>query len=296
VNNKNKFNLFCILAIILFFRSPVFLQQYEYYGIVKLNDKLEQSITYKIVFSEINGKIKGYSITDIQGDHETKSEIEGNYNKSKKLFSFNEKTIVYTKSKISQNSFCFINYSGKLDLLNPKAKLEGKFSGFFTTKTRCIDGSLLLVNQSKMEKFLKKVEKTMDKTKKIDSKTKEANNPNKLFDSLMINRLTKDQNINIFSTSKKVEINIWDAKISDGDAISFYHNDVLVVNNHVMTNDKYKIERRLLPGVNIFKIQAINQGKTGLNTLMVECIGDKVITLESSLKTNEQSTISIINQ
>ena len=72
---------------------------YEFYGALKLNGNDKTIITYRLVFTEQNGKISGYSVTDLDGAHETKNVISGTYDKSKKQFSFQEKEILYTKSK-----------------------------------------------------------------------------------------------------------------------------------------------------------------------------------------------------
>jgi len=45
---------------------------------------------YKIVFTETNGIIEGYSISDINGPNETKANIKGIYNKKSKAFNFTE--------------------------------------------------------------------------------------------------------------------------------------------------------------------------------------------------------------
>jgi hypothetical protein len=51
---------------------------------------------YIFNFSDFNGVLKGYSITDMGGDNETKNVIKGNYNKKTKAFSFYEDDILYT--------------------------------------------------------------------------------------------------------------------------------------------------------------------------------------------------------
>ena len=83
--------------------------KHEYVGGVKLSDTI--LISYKIKFTESDGEVKGYSITDIGGEHETKSNIFGEYDVDNKVLSFRETGIVYTKSTVSQNDFCFFEYN-----------------------------------------------------------------------------------------------------------------------------------------------------------------------------------------
>jgi hypothetical protein len=143
-------------------------QDYQFFGIIKLNDKLDQSIPYKIFLKKNGGNISGYSITDMTGEHETKTTLQGSYDKSKKWLVIQEKSMIYTKSKISNNSFCYISFSGKVDLNSPTAKFKGNFFGNFPNKKKCIDGTFMLSSQSKVQKFLKKAEDKINKSKEVD--------------------------------------------------------------------------------------------------------------------------------
>ena len=87
------------LALFLYisFNSNISFAQYEldYLGVIKLNDS--SFISYSLKLTEQNGIITGYSITDIGGDHETKSNITGSYDKKTHALSFKEVGIIYTK-------------------------------------------------------------------------------------------------------------------------------------------------------------------------------------------------------
>ena len=136
---------------------------YEFYGALKLNGNDKTIITYRLVFTEQNGKISGYSVTDLDGAHETKNSISGTYDKSKKQFSFQERDILYTKSKFDENSFCFVNFSGKIKLVENTSKLEGDFKGLFNNKTKCIDGTIALIGSNKIYNLVNKVNKNIQK-------------------------------------------------------------------------------------------------------------------------------------
>ncbi|NJM80858.1 MAG: hypothetical protein HC854_16850 [Flavobacterium sp.] len=110
--------------------------------------------------------VSGYSVTDLNGAHETKNVISGTYNKKEKNFSFKEEDIIYTKSTFNKNSFCFVNYSGKVKLVNNSSKIEGDFKGLFKDKTKCIDGTVLLVGTDKIYKLVDKVNSKIQKSKK----------------------------------------------------------------------------------------------------------------------------------
>ena len=55
--------------------------QYEFFGVLRLYGNEKNIISYRLVFNENNGKISGYSITDLDGAHETKNEIFGTFDK-----------------------------------------------------------------------------------------------------------------------------------------------------------------------------------------------------------------------
>ena len=163
-----------IFLTLLFFISNSFFGQanYEFFGILKLNGDSKSMISYRINFEEKNGKIKGYSITDLEGDHETKNVITGTYDAKSKIFNFKENEILYTKSTFSQNSFCFINYVGKIKLVNKNSKLEGDFKGIFKNNSTCINGTLSLIGSDKIYEKLNTMSKKIQNSKKIDQNTK----------------------------------------------------------------------------------------------------------------------------
>jgi hypothetical protein len=67
---------FTFFLIYLLFNTLGFSQgTYEYFGAIKLNDS--SLISYKIIVTENNGLVSGYSLTDLGGAHETKSYLTG---------------------------------------------------------------------------------------------------------------------------------------------------------------------------------------------------------------------------
>ena len=215
-----------IFLIILFLFSNIFYSQtkYEYFGALKLNGSNETVITYRLVFSEKNGAIVGYSISDLGGENETKNSVTGTFNNKTKFLVFNESDILYTKSKSNYtvNDFCFVNYSGKIKTLDKTIKIDGDFKGLYKNKKKCIDGTILLVGATKLYKSLGKLNNKIQKSKKVDAVTKEKVNPVAMLDSMKVNKLIRNQNVNIFVKSETVTLDIWDAEVEDGDIINLY--------------------------------------------------------------------------
>ena len=96
-------------------------------GVLRIGE--DAFISYQVDFSEDKGLITGYSVTDQGGDHETKSYIAGTFDDKEDIFTFYESGILYTKSPITQDDFCFVHFEGKLRRLNERQDIEGLFKG-----------------------------------------------------------------------------------------------------------------------------------------------------------------------
>lgn len=292
-----KKNLLILFSIFIFNQTVVSQSNYEFFGAIKLNGNDKTLITYRLVFEENNGIIKGYSVTDLDGNHETKNLIEGTYDKKEKIFSFKEKDILYTKSKFDESSFCFVNFSGKVKLVENTSKVEGNFKGLYKNNTKCIDGTVALVGSNKIYNLANKVNKKIQKSKKVDTKTKEQVNPIAILDSLKINKLTSNQNLNVFWSSKSFKMEIFDAGKEDGDLINIYQNDKLIVSKYKVLKTKKIINIDLESEKNEFRIEALNEGTISPNTAKIILIdNDRTFELMSTLKKNEKATITIIKK
>ena len=106
-----------------FFVFGVFSQKaekfdYEFLGVLMLNKT--QLYSYKLEFNIDKDSIRGYSYTDIEGDNETKSYVFGTFDENTNELVFEEKDVLYTKSDVLTDEFCFIKSRGKLKLNSEK--------------------------------------------------------------------------------------------------------------------------------------------------------------------------------
>ena len=107
--------------------------------------------------------------------------------------------------------------------------------------------------------------------------------------------MTKNQNLNVFIQSDEIEIQVWDAKIEDGDRIDLFHNGRRILDNYVVVNKKKTLKVKLVEDKNQFRIEAINEGERVLNTAMIRIIdGDRNFDLTSNLKKGEKASITIV--
>lgn len=287
---KNTLTLTLLLFSLTFFSQ----EKYEYYGGVKLNGNDNTIISYRLVFTELDGKITGYSVTDLAGEHETKNAVTGSYDKKSKEFTFTENDILYTKSPISDDMFCFINFSGKVKLVNDNSALQGDFKGLFRDNTKCIDGTITLIGSNKIYKALNKINKKIQKSKKVDEQTKKEVNPVAILDSLKVNNLIKGQSLSIFVKSKNVKLEIWDTGQEDGDKILLRQDGKTLLDDYTITSQK-KIINVDASSTHMFHITALNEGTVAPNTAMIRLVdGERTVELTSYLKNGETASISVI--
>jgi hypothetical protein len=95
--------------------------------------------------------------------------------------------------------------------------------------------------------------------------------------------------------NKEIIISIWDNAIFDGDQISIYYNDSLIVNNHLLLKNKRHIKISIPKNEIVTLIfHAENEGNLPPNTSSVQITdGDKVHTLVMRSSKNESGAIQL---
>lgn len=285
-----------LFSFILSF-TPVCLSQekHEYVGGVKLNDST--IISYKVGFIEKEGNVSGYSITDLGGEHETQSNIFGEYDIENKTLSFRETGIVYTKSPVSQNDFCFLNVTVRNFVFGKTKNFKSNFVGLFSDNTQCISGEVILNAIEKVEERMNKLVKKINKSKKVTDSIKQKVNLLKVMDSLNINFLKKDQTLSIFTDAHKIDLIVYDGGKEDGDKITILINGKPLISEYQANNNKKEIPVNLEDDKTSIVINAINEGSISPNTVVVE-INDNNnhIKALSSLNKGETTRIDILKR
>jgi len=289
---KNKYFIF--ILILLLFNVVIYSQnEQEYLGVIKLNDS--SFISYRLNLLQNNNLISGYSITDIGGEHETKSNITGVYNDKTNMLSFKEVGIIYTKSEVSDYDFCYIHFEGKVNNVNSKKNIEGYFVGLYNDGSNCINGEIKLRNIEKIETKAKKIDKLIQKSKRIDKTTKSTISVTQTLDSLKMNILKPNQNLTMFSDSYEIQLNIYDAGKVDGDKINIYINDTIILRNYVVSKNIKQLIIPLNSKSTSIKVLALNTGTISPNTAKIEIIDQKNnINTLTRLKKGEKTSITVI--
>ncbi len=285
---------FCCIFFFLFL-SGFAQEEHEYVGAIQLGEDKKQMISFLINFSVKDTLISGYTITDLNGEHETKNIITGNYDLKTKKIAFSEKEIVYTKSSLEKETFCLINFYSNTKFNKKAIKIEGDFVGKFPDGNPCMNGSIIAVRMAKIEKIVEKVTAKIEKSKKLTVEEKKKFNPKKLLDSMTIKRLSKNENLNIFVKKPEVMISFWDVGQEDGDKINLFHDGKLVLRDYVVTAQKNHKLIKLHEGENKFKMVALNEGELSPNTPKIELLSDdKRFETMGFLHKKESAIITVI--
>jgi len=241
---------------------------YEYFGALKLNDSA--LISYKIIVTENNGLVNGYSLTDLGGAHETKSYLTGYFDDEKDELEFVEKGIVYTKSSVTKYDFCFVHFKGKLKRLDERQEIHGNFKGLYDDGNQCIDGEMRLASMFKFNKKTERLDRRIDRNPLVKKEDKARINLKQALDSLQMKFVNKDERITIFSTSDVIQVSVIDAGQEDGDRISLWANGEIVLDNYEVTNSAREVTIPLHREQTVVKIQAENNGRIGGNTVQLK--------------------------
>ncbi|MCW5518400.1 hypothetical protein J1N09_01020 [Aureitalea sp. L0-47] len=279
-----------ILALLAFITTSA-QEDYEYIGAIKLNDT--SFISYKINFNENDGLIQGYSITDLGGSHETMSYLSGSFDSEKDEIEFYESGIIYTKSYITQNDFCYVHFAGRLKRLDDRQGIQGSFKGLYDNGESCINGSIEMLNFRKVLRRAKRLDKKIDRTILISKEKRDKVNLVNELERTKINMLKKDEVLNVFTNDTEIKLRLYDAGQEDGDRISLYINDSLLLDNYTVSNTPKEISVTVEEPQTTLLIQALNAGTVGGNTVKLELVLDEstVVDALTNLKEGEKATL-----
>lgn len=239
---------------------------YAFMGLIDLGNKQFVSYYLNIDISD-DGKITGYSLSDLLGKDETKSEIVGEFDKENKVFKLKETDLLYTKSSFDPDIFCNLHFSLPIKI---KKKLTVDFEGFYPDNSPCIKGELKLTNQEVIEKFYSKLIKVAekmerkDKLKKEDISVLKNSLPKPSKKEKVV--LRKDETISYLWKKPEATLEVFDEAKMDGDEIELFLNDKKIFTGKISKTIE-SIKVNLKEGKNKIVIHALNEGEIGLNTV-----------------------------
>lgn len=231
-----------------------------------------QNFSYKLQFSDSNGRINGYSITDVMGPNETKTLVTGTINSSQKQIKFKETKVV--RSKVGAGStLCFMNATLKASTRKGTTILKGTFKGYTDKNVECSEGKLVLVSAKDV------MSKLMQSNMKKDSTA-----IRKVFASESIEPAKKETKAEpaiisippgttreFVATANTAKISIWDASNIDGDMVTVLHNGKVILSSYTLSGDSKDLAISLT-GNDVIQVVANNEGSEPFNTARMKIV------------------------
>ena len=278
---------YIILSILITFNYIGLSQSHSVYvgTIISTNNN---PISYKLDFTEDNGIISGYSITNIGTNDETKSKIIGTYISREKKLHIRETEILTTNSQEPLENFCFVEMKLEKKGIFGSKRIEGEFNGYFLNKKKCARGRIIMIEEKKLRKIKKKI--ALNKRERVKKEEKEEEEEEEEEEILM----KSGEKFKFNSERKKITLLIWDANKEDGDKIDLLLNSVTILSNYETKNKAKKIKIKLKDGKNIIEVKATNEGINPPNTSRIELIDGKTkYTVDVQLQLDNNITIEI---
>ena len=264
-----------LIITFLFFQSQ--LNAEEYVGSIILSDSTIYTFELNLIINKEN--ITGYSITNYGTSSETKSSIEGTFDKTKNKYEIIEKQIIYTKSNESIKNFCHLRIDLSEKGSYKSKRLEGEFIGYYDNNKKCAEGKIILFKKEKLKRINKRIQKSIN--------DKSEHNNKKIT-------LKKNDKFYIETSKKYVSIKVWDPNQEDNDMILMKFNDDLILENYSTKNKPKKRRVKLSKGRNTLVISAINEGTNPPNTSAVEIkVENKVYQIQTDLEVKNDIIIFI---
>lgn len=235
-----------------------------YAGLIHLKPGGQYS--YKLcLYDSGNNRLGGYSITDVRGKYETKTEIAATRLKNGVL-QIQEQNVVY--SKATNIDLCFIFTKLKEKTIRDVPMLQGAFTGRRADgKTTCASGSITLFGSRQL---LNKLIQIAPPRPPENATAPESEKKRDTFS------LTKSNQWQLYTKDTSVSIQIWDNNRPDGDMISIFLNGLPVKENYRLTNEPLRLIIPIIrPAQNLIEVIAVSEGSEPPNTGMVRIATSK---------------------
>lgn len=281
--------------MLTFFKAYTQKEAYSFLGALSI--KGDKTYSYKLDFTDSNGIIKGYSITDVRGKDETKTAITGTVSSSRKELRFSETYLVYTKSAFSKDSFCYVHAKLKLGKRKGSHVLKGSFKGYKKDrKTECASGAITMIASEDLISKLMKIVDTLDTAKKalLKEKIQEATAEKKAEPVKAvipdIIYLAPGNSYELPCSSNSIKLELWDHEKIDGDVISLKFNDKIILDHYSLVSQPKELNITLAEQeVNTITLAANAEGAEPPNTARLKVIADgKTYTIQASTTLSEE--------
>jgi hypothetical protein len=290
IKNTYRYVLLCILHACI--ALPAAAQKAIRYSLTGTAVHQGQSQGYRLdVVDDGTGKIAGENVSIVEKGRKIIGEVKGSINYAKHKIYFKEIRVTNLRPGETQNDYCFFEVNADYIIKDGRTIISGKFVGHSPNGQVCGTGNIYLIGPKNVEEihteYIKKIteKKVVSPIKKL-FKPKKIIVPKVIIDTPKIivkkdTLPTKEKNI-FPSVGKGVsmyeydhdtlQFNISDYDKEDGDRVSVFINEKVLMADYVLTN-----------AINKIPINMLEYGNgTGIDTIIVYAHNDGYYTPNSA--------------
>jgi len=178
---------------------------------------------------------------------------------------FSEKSNIQTKSEYNSDDFCFVHvYNAKMHIKREESVIQGHFYSRYADGSKCIEGDIYLVGD---EMFLAKM-KDLSNKKLLPKKQKKVIKDivAKSEENMQRTILTEGQTLTVTALNDDIMIRLWDDEHIDGDRISVYRDDKLILNKYPVKRAQKQLLVPIVNDTTMIRIVAVNEGRIPPNS------------------------------
>lgn len=247
------------------------------------------SYTYKLVFTDSAGYLKGHAYTYLTEGKEVKAAITGFLDRANHVLSFKETNIVYNHGFESTTTICLITAALKLRKgLDGNEVYIGAISSADAGNVYCGEGTISIPANEEFKNLMAVAETPAQPVKtvappaprkpmKIVYDTVSMAPPTREVKAPPVNnepeKITAGTEKVIDWYSDTVVVEVWDGGILDGDNISVFYNGTVVLNKYTLAKGHKRITTLISPtGIDELTFLANHEGNQPPNTANVTLV------------------------
>jgi hypothetical protein len=224
---------------------------------------------YKIVLTESNGIVSGYSLT-YKEPNDTKTRIQGTLDRRNHTLAFKETEIIYSHNYHTKAYMCLVDAKLAYTPGSSEHALKGAINSMESDKTACTAGALVFNNDEEIQ-FLfgyhDKLDTVINMKKRVKAQVADNNEPAPVAAPLTTDKITAGVEKVYDWHSDTVIINVWDGGNIDGDRVTLLFNGKACLTNYYLTKERKQLRLPLNgTGINTLAILAVNEGSDPPNT------------------------------
>jgi len=228
-----------------------------------------ETFPYKLVLTEKDGVVQGYSYTYAAPD-DTKTAVTGTLDRRNHMLIFKETEIVYTHNVPTKAYMCMVD--ARLTYNAAKAnELKGPITSMQLDKTACTPGTLTFSNSDELQ-FLFACHDKYDTVIAMGKKNKPAMQEVRVADPVaeaatgVTEKITAGTEKMYVWKSDTIVIEIWDGGNTDGDRVTLEHNGTVLLQHYSLIKEIKKLKVPVAAGMNTITVLAENEGYDPPNT------------------------------